>query len=46
MTDPFVRADALVTNGNAKLLVCCTGEKSTRGVTQSKLEDDSVNTKL
>ena len=46
VTDPFVRADSLVTNGAAKLLICCTGERSTRGKTSKKLEDDSVNTKL
>jgi magnesium-transporting ATPase (P-type) len=28
------------------LLICCTGERSTRGVLSKKLEDDAVNTKL
>ena len=41
-----MKADALVTEGTAKLLICCTGEKSSRGVINKKLEDDSVNTKL
>ena len=31
MCDPFVRADSFITNGHAKMVVCCTGEKSTRG---------------
>lgn len=44
--DPFVRADAMVTGGQATLLVCCTGERSTRGANSKKLEDDSVNTQL
>jgi magnesium-transporting ATPase (P-type) len=43
---PFVKADSLTTRGQAKLLVCCTGEKSTRGARNEKLEDDSENTKL
>jgi magnesium-transporting ATPase (P-type) len=46
IADPFVRADSLVTSGSAKLLVCCVGERSTRGKNSKKLEDDSVNTKL
>lgn len=44
--DPFVRADAIVTNGNAKLLVCCTGERSSRGDQSNDVEDDNVNTNL
>jgi Ca2+-transporting ATPase len=46
LCDPFIRADALCTSGSAKLLVCCVGEKSTRGILSKKLEDDSINTKL
>lgn len=44
--DPFVTADSLVTNGNAILLVCCVGSKSTRGDQMKKIEDDDVDTKL
>jgi len=43
---PFVRADSLVTRGEAKLIVCCTGKKSTRGDKSDKFEDDGENTKL
>jgi hypothetical protein len=46
VNDPFVRADSLVTNGAAKILICCAGERSTRGVSSKKLEDDSINTPL
>jgi len=31
LNDPFVRADSLVVSGNGKFIVCCTGNKSTRG---------------
>ena len=47
MADPFVRCDSLCTGGSAKLLVCCVGDKSTRGPGNAKkLEDDSENTRL
>jgi len=46
LNDPFIRADSLVTNGTGKLLICCTGERSSRGKVARKLEDDSVNTRL
>jgi magnesium-transporting ATPase (P-type) len=41
--DPFLRADSLITRGHCKAIVCCTGEKSTRGkVVVSKADDTSL----
>lgn len=43
---PFIKADSLVTRGQGKLLVCCTGENSTRGVNTASIEDLNESTRL
>jgi Ca2+-transporting ATPase len=42
--DVFLRAGSIVKSGNAKVIVCCVGSSSTRGVDESKvnLSKDTV----
>lgn len=38
--DPFLTAGSLITRGQCKVVVCCVGAQSTRGIKDRKLDTD------
>jgi len=46
-SDPFLKADTMVSRGSCKAVVCCVGEHSTRGKYQADVSDEiNQNTNL
>ena len=39
-SDPFLKADTMVSRGSCKAVVCCVGEHSTRGKYQADVKDE------
>ena len=45
--DPFLRADSMVSRGSCKAVVCCVGERSSRGDKKAEIRDElNTDTRL